>query len=99
MISYSALKAAKDREYSRRVPKKSVREYQPVWEKIKAESQCVISCAPDSRAKVKKGVIKEKDMDEEFKLLGFTRLEVTEIPQGLLFILKDYRPISVVAAL
>jgi hypothetical protein len=99
MLSYSALKREKEKEYSRRTPKKIVREYKPVWDRIKTEGKCVISCAPDNRAKVKKGVIKEKDMDEEFKILGFTRLEVIENEQGLIFKLHDHRPLSVLGVL
>lgn len=47
-----------------------VRKYQPVWERIKAREVVTLEVLPALVARVKKAVIKEKDMDLGFKVLN-----------------------------
>ena len=44
------------------------RQYQPIWEQIKRDGFCDVSTQRAWHARVKKAVIKEKDMDLGFKL-------------------------------
>ena len=46
------------------------RKYQTVWEKIKLNGHITLEVAPIFVARVKKAVIKEKDMDLGFKLMN-----------------------------
>lgn len=50
------------------------RKYLAIWERIKAEKRCTIKVLPVLVARVKKAVIKEKDMDLGFKLLNSERI-------------------------
>lgn len=45
-----------------------MRSYQPIWEKIKADGKCTISCATVHAKRLKKAVIKEKYMDTDYNL-------------------------------
>ena len=46
----------------------TLRKYQPVWEKVKADGRCDIAVHRVYHKRVKKAVIKEKDMDLAYKL-------------------------------
>lgn len=54
------------------------RTYEPVWQTIKEKKSVKVACANDMRARIKKAVIKEKNMDTEFKdkTTGIYRLKV-----------------------
>lgn len=47
-----------------------MRKYQPVWNILKTKKVCTLEVLPALVARVKKGVIKEKDQDTVFKLLN-----------------------------
>lgn len=49
---------------------RGLREYQPVWNKIKETAKCRLEVPPQLVARVKKAVIKEKNMDSAFKLMN-----------------------------
>lgn len=68
--------------------RKEVREYEPIWTLIKSRKRVKITCAPDVMARVKKAVIKEKDIDKEFKRKCWSKLTVVEQEDGLLFMLQ-----------
>jgi hypothetical protein len=56
------------------------RQYYPIWERIKTTGSARLKCAPGFVARVKKAVIKEKDMDVGYKLMNEEdpcRLEVS----------------------
>lgn len=45
-----------------------MRQYQPVWEQIKSQGFCEISAHRAYHLRIKKAVVKEKDMDLLYKL-------------------------------
>lgn len=46
------------------------RHYEPVWEKIKLTGYCEISAHRAYHMRIKKAVVKEKDMDLFYKMQG-----------------------------
>lgn len=46
-----------------------MRQYYPVWHALKTKNVCVVEHHPRFFARLKKAVIKEKDLDDGFKLL------------------------------
>lgn len=44
-----------------------MRQYEPIWIKIKSEGKCVIACEQRSQPRIVKAVIKEKYNDSSFK--------------------------------
>lgn len=94
MISYSKLLAAKKAETKEPVRRKLVRSYEPIWQELKRAGVCRISCEDSERQTIKKGVIEEKYYDIDFKLGGFTRLDIILVEGGMIFKLKDFRPLN-----
>lgn len=45
-----------------------MRQYQPVWEQIKATGSCIISAHRAYHMRIKKAVVKEKDADLLYKM-------------------------------
>lgn len=73
---------------------RSLREYEPIWEELKRREKVKITCASHNRKTIKKGVIKEKDKDEVYKLRYRKRLKITQVEDGLIFELIDFTPLS-----
>jgi len=46
-----------------------MRQYEPIWNRIKTHNHASIVAPVESHSKIKKAVIKEKHMDEGYKLL------------------------------
>ena len=99
VASYSALKKKADKQKSKSASRRT-RMYAPVWELIKKQGNTpegvLVNCPERFQTTVIRGVIKEKTRDEEFGVLGFTKLEIIRKPTSIVFKLLDYRPISTV---
>lgn len=73
---------------------RALRKYQKIWMTIKTKMICEIECHPVIWARVKKGVIKEKDQDLAFKIINdtdslFLKIEYDAKTQRGKFVLKQ----------
>lgn len=55
-------------EPSTKKKKNDLRMYQSIWEQVKTNGKCVVKAYPQTHFRLKKAVIKEKDMDITFKV-------------------------------
>lgn len=51
-----------------------MRRYQPIWEALKVHRHLQVECAKSNQRRLIKAVIKEKDMDKEYKIIAHCRL-------------------------
>lgn len=62
--------------------KRPLRKYEPIWLQLKATGKVKVACAAEHRARIRKAVYKEKDLDVAYKVQAdlekkSMRLEVT----------------------
>lgn len=93
------------------LPQGRERRYAPIWEAIKADALSkepkgvMVNCSERLFPRIKKAVIKEKDVDAAFKDEGYRRLEFEffvadpVLGTGIRFRLIDYRPLSMICNL
>lgn len=72
--------------------KKRMRMYLPIWEALKQDRNCTVICNSENRARIIKAVIKEKDMDIEFKEIHGCTLVTYNDPDGVTFSLVPTHP-------
>lgn len=74
--------------------KRPLRKYEPIWLQLKQTGKVRIACAPEHRARIRKAVYKEKDLDVAYKIQAdmekkFMRLEVVFKGNTIEFRLKN----------
>ena len=75
-----------------------MRTYEPIWQNLKAEGECRVSCPAHMQARVIKAVKKEKWHDQDFKDVAIhARLEITQTPMHVHFKLYGWVPLVVLA--
>lgn len=67
--------------------KSGIRQYEPVWIKLKEKKQVKLRVAPHLMRRVKKAVIKEKDIDVAYKV----QMEATTLVLKFKYILADWQ--------
>ena len=64
-----------------------MRRYQPIWLALKKKRELTVTCAPEHRCRLRKAVIKEKDLDLEHKEIYYDKLRARLLPNGIHFTL------------